>query len=502
MLKNKETHLKPIAHIFFYFYDYFSSISKKLKLKNKFIPSLAFATMLMLAACGGNDDTPTGVPNPLPPADLSAIDNGNRVMMQAFYWDTTPKMEWWNILSEKLADWKDNGVNRIWLPPASKGLSGNNSMGYDVSDYFDLGNFNQFGTTKTRFGSKDELTALIQNAHSLNIEVIADIVINHNSGGGSEFNPFRDRNTFTRFDSQNGNASGKFNRNYNHFHPNNDATSDPAVFEAFPDQDLSHAVPYVQEWLWESEESVAKYYKNEIGFDGWRFDFVKGFEPWVIQSWMNEVGGFAVGEFFDGNAENLRNWVDVSGIPAFDFGCFFKLEESLDRFQDLSLLNSNGMLRDTHPEMAVTFAQNHDTRREISEDIHISDANKMIAYAYILTHDGYPTIFYSDYEDVRFKSEIQRLLQINRSLAAGEITVLAAGKDEYIMKRVGQGTSPGLIFYINISESTKSLNVATQWKDRQLHDYSTNSSKTLLTDAVGKATIECPPNSYTIWSVK
>jgi len=461
------------------------------------------ALMLLMCACGGNDDTPdTGVQNPLPPLNLSAIDNGNRVMMQAFYWDTTPKMEWWNLLGEKLEDWKENGVNRIWLPPASKGLSGNNSMGYDVSDYFDLGQFAQFGTTKTRFGSKDELLTLIQKAHDLNIEVIADIVINHNSGGGSEFNPFRDRNTFTRFDAQNGNASNKFNRNFNHFHPNADATSDLAVFEAFPDQDLSHAVPYVKEWLWESDQSVAKHYKNDIGFDGWRFDFVKGFQPWVIQSWMNEVGGFAVGEFFDGNAENLRTWVDQSGISAFDFGCFFKLEEALDRFQDLRLLDSNGMLRDTHPEKAVTFAQNHDTREEINVDIHISDANRMIAYAYILTHDGYPTIFYSDYERNGFQNEIQNLMQIHRSLAAGDVEVVSATASQYVMKRGGQGDSPGLIFFINISNTNQRITVNTSWNDRQLHDYANKTQKTILTDASGKATLECPPNSYTIWSVK
>lgn len=455
----------------------------------------------LLESCGDNNED-NATPDPLPPLDLSAIDNGNRVMMQAFYWDTTPKFEWWNIVSQKLDDWKDQGVDRIWLPPASKGQSGNNSMGYDVSDYFDFGEFDQHGTIETRFGSYDELTALILKAHNLEIEVIADIVINHNSGGSFEFNEFRGKNTFTLFNEQNGNASGKFNRNFNHFHPNADATNDPAVFEAFAEQDLSHTVTYVQEWLWKSENSVAKHYKNEIGFDGWRFDFVKGFEPWVIQAWVNEVGGFSVGEFFDGNAINLRKWVDESGISAFDFGCFFKLEEALDRFQDLTLLNSNGMLRDTHPEMAVTFVQNHDTRLEVDQDVHISDANKLIAYAYILTHDGYASIFYSDYENTSFQSELQQLLKIHRSLASGNVKVISADNDEYIMQREGEGDSPGLLFYINISNSAKSQIVTTNWNNRQLHDYSGNSGKTLFTDIDGTVTVECPSNTYAIWSIK
>jgi len=45
----------------------------------------------------------------------------------------------------------------------------------------------------------------------------------------------------------------------------------------FSEQDLDHDVPYVQEWFWKKENSVAKYYKNVRGFDGWRFDYVKGF---------------------------------------------------------------------------------------------------------------------------------------------------------------------------------------------------------------------------------
>jgi alpha-amylase len=44
-------------------------------------------------------------------------------------------------------------------------------------------------------------------------------------------------------------------------------------FGGFPD--LCHANPYVQDWLWERDDSVAKYYKNVMKFDGWRFDYVK-----------------------------------------------------------------------------------------------------------------------------------------------------------------------------------------------------------------------------------
>ncbi len=49
--------------------------------------------------------------------------------------------------------------------------------------------------TETRFGSKNELTSLINKAHSKGIQVYADIVLNHNSGGQSEYNPYANNYT-------------------------------------------------------------------------------------------------------------------------------------------------------------------------------------------------------------------------------------------------------------------------------------------------------------------
>ena len=57
-------------------------------------------------------------------------------------------------------------------------------------------------------------------------------------------------------------------------------------------------------------------------FDGWRFDYVKGFDPSVIKSWMDEVGGFGVLEAWDGNADYIKTWVDKTGAKAFDFAHF------------------------------------------------------------------------------------------------------------------------------------------------------------------------------------
>ena len=126
---------------------------------------------LLFFSCD-TDNTDPPYPRNLKELDLTKIDNGNRVMMQAFYWDVEPRGEWWNTITPKLTDWKANGVDRIWLPPASKGASGGLSMGYDPSDYFDFGEYFQHGTTKTRFGSRAELENLISKAHESGLQVI------------------------------------------------------------------------------------------------------------------------------------------------------------------------------------------------------------------------------------------------------------------------------------------------------------------------------------------
>lgn len=473
-------------------------------LHRKILYLLSLTFLSFSAACSKDDQAAQINPDPVQnyrPLDLSALSGEQGVMMQAFYWNVEPRGEWWNILAEQVDQWAAAGIDRIWLPPASKGQSGANSMGYDVSDYFDFGDYEQHRTTETRFGSRKELENLIATAHANDLEVIADIVINHNSGGGLQYNPYRNSETYTLFDRAHGNASGMFNRTYEHFHPNKVSQSDSEVFVAFPTTDLDHDVPYVQDWLWEKDSSVAKYYKNELGFDGWRFDYVLGYEPWVVKQWVEEVGGFSVGELWHGNAAVLEDYVEASGSPVFDFSTFYKLEEGLDRYNDLNYLKKH-MLWQTHPEKAVTFVANHDTEKDPNQENNISAENKLQAYAFILTHPGYPTIFYSDYENPDFKKELQQLILIHNALAEGVVEILYADQDEYIMQRRGNGENPGLILYLNTSNVKRSReSILTQWKSQPLMDYTSNTEFRPVTGENGKVTLKAPADGYAVYSV-
>jgi alpha-amylase len=128
--------------------------------------------------------------------------------------------------------------------------------------------------------------------------------------------PYREKETYTLFDEDHGNASGKFNRNYENFYPNSTSQYDEGSL-FYEETNLDHNQEYVQNWLWKADYSVANYYKNEVGFDGWRFDYVLGFESWVINEWMEEVGGYAVAELWDGNPNVLEDYIEETGSCGF-----------------------------------------------------------------------------------------------------------------------------------------------------------------------------------------
>lgn len=452
-----------------------------------------FLVLIAISACQKAEQTPADTT----PTDLTQYLRPEGVMMQGFYWDVEPRGDWWNTVSSKVTAWKKIGVDRIWLPPVSKGMSGGYSMGYDPMDYFDFGNFDQMGTTETRFGSKTELQSLITAAHSAGIEVIADIVLNHNSGGSLEFNPFRNKDTYTLFQPK----SGFFPRTAKLFHPNNIHSKDAeALF--FEEQDLCHEQPEVQNWFWKNENSVAKYYKNTMKFDGWRFDYVKGFDPSVIKAWLTEVGGFAVVEAWDGNTDYLKSWVDKTGSRAFDFAAFYNLEQAIDG-SNMSILKDRNSLLRVDPEHAVTFVTNHDTEKDTNQGNRIGSAeNKLLAYAYILTHPGYPCIFYLDYETQLSKPKLEKLITINRSLATGTLSVLFADLEYYVAQRNGDSKVPGLVVTINNGNEPKTQQVATKWNNATLYDYTGNASQTIKTDANGRVSITTPAKNYTVWSLQ
>ncbi|TQF66771.1 alpha-amylase family glycosyl hydrolase [Pseudoalteromonas luteoviolacea] len=106
------------------------------------------------------------------------------VMLQGFYWDVPVDEQnkngtWWDNLANKGAALSEAGFSSIWIPPPSKGNWGIIDMGYGIYDHYDLGTYDQKGTIETRFGSQQELSEMIAKLQQNNIDVYADVVLNH-----------------------------------------------------------------------------------------------------------------------------------------------------------------------------------------------------------------------------------------------------------------------------------------------------------------------------------
>ena len=122
---------------------------------------------------------------------------------------------------------------------------------------------------------------------------------------------------------------------------------------------------------------------------------------------------------------------------------------SLNGNYDMRHLENAGLLG-VRKDQAVTFVVNHDTVRVPAVDV---ATHRPMAYAYILTHEGYPSVYWGDYFDIDHHNILKNLLEIRKTYAKGDLSVLHTDEDLYIAQRNGD---PGLILGLNDNQ--------TEWK--------------------------------------
>ena len=103
-------------------------------------------------------------------------------MMQYFEWYLPSDSTLWDKVTKEAKHLENIGVSHLWLPPAYKGAGGKHDVGYGVYDLYDLGEFDQKGAIRTKYGTKEEYLRAINELHENNIKVLADIVLNHKMG--------------------------------------------------------------------------------------------------------------------------------------------------------------------------------------------------------------------------------------------------------------------------------------------------------------------------------
>ena len=107
----------------------------------------------------------------------------NGTMIQFFHWYVAADGNFWKHVKEEAPRLAKMGITAVWLPPACKAAGGGYSVGYDIYDLYDLGEFDQKGTVRTKYGTKEEYIEAIRALKKEGMQAIVDIVVNHKGGG-------------------------------------------------------------------------------------------------------------------------------------------------------------------------------------------------------------------------------------------------------------------------------------------------------------------------------
>jgi alpha-amylase len=285
---------------------------------------------------------------------------------------------------------------------------------------------------------------------------------------------------------------------------------------------------------------------DQIGFDGFRLDFVRGFQESFVADWiknlpkLNGSQRFVVGEFW-GADYRIKDWINTlsgSGVDAdaFDFPLRQTLKDMCNGDQnsfDMAWLNHAGLIRNSVGNSlpgtsVVTFVENHDTGKE--PDKWITKDFKM-AYAYILTHEGKPCVFYPHFYSVvqkpadnslqglvkapaGLKSDIKKLIFIRKTYLGGIISVLSEvgnpyplnnTNNLYIARRQGNRIKDGAIVVINNHNTqTKELWVDSSpagfsnWAGLKLKN-ALNPSQVIQVENDGRVKVSAPPRGNSVW---
>jgi alpha-amylase len=367
----------------------------------------------------------------------------NGVLLQPFHWHSTNDGSFWRWVIKESKDWKERGITAIWLPPPYKCQGGINDTGYGVYDLYDLGEFNQKGDVRTKYGTKDEFINAVKELQSLGLEVYADFVLNHRCGADeteivsiTEVD-IEDRSTtipdsthdaevWTKFTFANrGGKYSEFTWNHDHFiavdhkvegdesHKiymlpkksfSGEVSFELGNFDYLMGCDVDHYHPDVihelREW--------AKWFFDISGVDGLRLDAVKHIPSSFYKDFINFLRAhfsqkeiLAIGEYWSHSLEEINKYIsDTEGtIKLFDVPLHFNFYQAAKEGNSYNLnCIFSGTLVESNPSMAVTFVDNHDTQPGQSLESWIEDWFKPIAYTLILLRkDGYPKLFCPDY---------------------------------------------------------------------------------------------------------
>ncbi|MBO1511457.1 alpha-amylase [Metabacillus bambusae] len=365
----------------------------------------------------------------------------NRTMMQFFEWHVASDGSYWSRLKEMAQVLSKVWINTLWIPPVTKGQSSQDT-GYGVYDLYDLGEFDQKGTVRTKYGTKDELIVAINECHKYDIQVYVDLVLNHKAAADEtevfkvvEVNPQNRKEVISEpFDIEGwtkftfpgrGSQYSSFKWNFEHFNGTDydNKTGKMGIYRILGDnknwnENVSDEfgnydylmfanIDYNHPSVIEEVIKAGKWIIDTLQCDGFRLDAIKHIKNDFLRDFVTEMlrhrgkEFYFVGEFWNSDVRESQEFLDSIDyrIDLFDVALHYKLHSASKAGRHFNLATIfDKTLVQSHPHDAVTFVDNHDSQPNEALESWIEDWFKQIAYALILLRrDGYPVVFYGDY---------------------------------------------------------------------------------------------------------
>lgn len=484
----------------------------------------------------------------------------NGVMMQYFHWYNPDDGSLWNQVAAEAETLAKLGVTSLWLPPAYKGTGGGMDVGYGVYDLFDLGEFDQKGSVRTKYGTKAEYLNAIKTAQAAGIRIYADAVFNHKLGADAE-----EEAEATPLDPENRNApigeyqkikawthftfpgrQGKYSKmewhwwhfdaiDYNAYNSEENAVYllkgksfdynvdlEKGNFDYLMGCDLDMDHPEVSTEL----KYWGEWYLDTTGVDGFRFDAVKHVSADFFREWLEHVSHyaqrdvFAVGEYWSYDVEALHSFLETTHgtVTLFDAPLHYNFHVASQSGNDYDMRQIfDNTLVQQQPALAVTLVENHDSQPLQSLESVVEPWFKPIAYALILLRrEGYPCIFYADYYGAHYKDTasdgtecevwmdchqflIDKMLFARQTYAYGDQYDYFDHANCIGWTRLGTAENPGgmAVVLSNGDAGTKYMEVGQP--NRTYIDITEHISEPVTTNEEGWAEFPCPAGSVSVW---
>lgn len=339
--------------------------------------------------------------------------NYSGVMLQGFSWDSYDYSQW--TVLEKQADDMKGFIDLVWLPQSGKCIETTKVMGYKPYYYF-----NQ----NSSFGTEAELRSLIAKFKANSIGAIADVVVNHRNTDGWYTFPaetykgvtYQMLSTDICKNDDGGSTATQAKKDGVSLSNNYDEGTDFGGC-----RDIDHKSENVQKII----KAYLKFLKEDIGYTGFRYDMVKGFDGSHVADYNDATGvEYSVGEYWDGN-DKIESWINRTNkkSAAFDFQFRYNVRDAVNgaangkvtTSSDWSKLNSNdNLMHDAnYRRYAVTFVENHDTqKRSESEQNDPLRKDTIAANAYMLAMPGTPCVFQPHWR--AYKQEIKSMIEARK----------------------------------------------------------------------------------------